>query len=60
MEKCKIGVCDVHKYNAEDESKRKVTWNEIKQMWICNECEGQVVLQAVAIINRNITKNKKP
>lgn len=60
MQRCKIGTCDVHRYLAEDESKRKVTWNEIKKMWICNECESQVVLQVVAEINRNILIKNNP
>lgn len=50
--KVKKGVCDIHRYALEENRICSVRWDLISQMWICKNCERDVVLQAMAATGR--------
>lgn len=44
----KTGVCDVHKLTFNDTTEREVTYCEICNAWICDDCEKNYSARAKA------------
>lgn len=56
--KLKHGICEIHKHALDDSDKREVHWDCIDKIWICDPCNGNIVLKAMGIINKRIVKTK--
>lgn len=50
--KVKTGICEIHKFALEEDKRCLVRWDVISNMWMCKNCEKNVVLQAMAATGR--------
>ena len=56
MAKQKYGICEIHKHALDDDAKQPIRWDAIEKIWICDPCNKNVVLKAMGLINKRISK----
>lgn len=54
----KNGICEIHKSVLEEKDNKKVHWDNIEKIWICEACDRNVVFKLMGIINIKISKKK--